>query len=167
MFSISVSNLHWMEGIDPAEDLCLHGNAKAIIGHEVLEYDDATVSSTALYLLKSLKEDHKIYESNQMLPCCGFFMIANEELSKVDICGCPNGVDWSVLHENDDVILITETGKRTVIPIDEYRKTVFAFADLIESFYNSAEDKIIPEDEFDRNGYVAFWNEWRALRYEL
>ena len=94
-------------------------------------------------------------------------MIANETLSKVDICGCPNGVDWSVLHENDDVILITETGKRTVIPIDEYRKTVFAFADLIESFYNSAEDKIIPEDEFDRKGYVAFWNEWRALRYEL
>ena len=65
MFSITAYNLHWMEGIDPTEDLCLHGNAKAIIGHEILEYDDATVSSTALYLLKSLKEDHKIYESNQ------------------------------------------------------------------------------------------------------
>ena len=66
MFSISVSNLHWMEEVDSIEDLCLHGNAKAIIGHEVLEYDDATVSSTALYLLKSLKEDHKIYESNHL-----------------------------------------------------------------------------------------------------
>ena len=167
MFKIKVSNLHWIEGGDPAEDLCLHGDVTAIIGDDVLQYDDATVSSSALYLLKSIKEDHKIYESNQMIPCCGFVMIANESLSRVDICGCPDGVDWSVLHENDDVILITETGKRTVIPIDEYRKTVFAFADLIESFYNSAEDKIIPEDEFDRNGYVAFWNEWRALRYEL
>ena len=167
MFSIEVSNLHWMDGVKQAEDLCLHGDTIAVIGDEVLKYDDATVSSTALYLLKSIKENHKIYESNQMLPCCGFFMIANETLSKVDICGCPNGVDWSVLHENDDVILITETGKRTVIPIDEYRKTVFAFADLIESFYNNAKDKIIPEDEFDRNGYVAFWNEWKALRYEI
>ena len=167
MFSIKVSNLHWMEGINQAEDLCLHGNAIAVIGDEVLQYDDETVSSTALYLLKSIRAKHKIYESNQMLPCCGFFMIANEALSKVDIIGCPNGVDWSVLHENDNVILITETGKRTAIPIDEYRKTVFDFADLIESFYNSAEDKIIPEDEFDRKGYVAFWNEWRALRYEL
>ena len=167
MFKIKVSNLHWIEGGDPAEDLCLHGDVTAIIGDDVLQYDDATVSSSALYLLKSIKEDHKIYESNQMIPCCGFVMIANESLSRVDICGCPDGVDWSVLHENDDVILITETGKRTVIPIDEYRKTVFAFADEIESFYNSAQNKIIPEDEFDRNGYIAFWNEWKTLRYEI
>ncbi len=167
MFSITVSNLRWLEGVNPAEDLCLHGDATAIIGDEVLQYDNATVSSTALYLLKSMKEDHEINKSNQMLPCCGFFMIANETLSKVDICGCPNGVDWSVFHENDDVILITETGKRTVIPIDEYRETVFAFADLIESFYKSSEDKIISEDEFDRNGYIAFWNEWNALRHKI
>ena len=167
MFSISVSNLHWMERIDPAEDLCLHGNAKAIIGHEVLEYDNATVSSTALYLLKSLKEDHKIYESNQMLPCCGFFMIANEELSKVDICGCPNGVDWSVLHENGNVVLVTEAGERTEILFDEYKTTVFAFADQVEAFYNAAADKKLPEDEFDRNGYIAFWNEWKAIRYGI
>lgn len=166
MFSIKVSNLHWMDGVEPIEDLCLHGNVTVTIGNELLKYDPATVSSTALYLLKSIKEDHKIYESNQMLPCCGFFMIANETLSKVDICGCPNGVDWSVLHENNDVVLITEMGKRTVIPIDEYKKTVFAFADLIESFYKSSEDKTIPKDEFDRNGYIAFWNEWNALRYD-
>ena len=166
MFSVEASDLHWMEGQNPAYDLCLHGNAVAIIGDEVLQYKNAAVSSTALYLLKSIKEDHRINESNQMLPCCGFFMIPNETLTKVDISGCPNGVDWSVLHENDTVVLITEAGKRTAIPIDEYRQTVFAFADLIESFYKSSEDKIMPEDEFDRNGYVAFWNEWKALRYE-
>ena len=167
MFSITASNLHWVEGEDPTEDLCLHGNAKVIIGHEVLEYDNATVSSTALYLLKSLKEDHKIYESNQMLPCCGFFMIANEELSKVDICGCPNGVDWSVFHENGNVVLVTEAGERTEILFEEYKTTVFAFADQIESFYHSAADKKIPEDTFDRNGYIAFWNEWKAIRYGI
>ena len=72
MFSIEVSNLHWMDGVKQAEDLCLHGDTIAVIGDEVLKYDDATVSSTALYLLKSIKENHKIYESNQMLPCCGF-----------------------------------------------------------------------------------------------
>ena len=94
-------------------------------------------------------------------------MIANESLSKVDISGCPNGVDWSVIHEKDNVIIITEAGKRSVIPIKEYRETVFAFADLIESFYKSSEIKKIPKDEFDRNGYVAFWNEWKALRYEI
>ena len=167
MFSIKVSDLHWMDGADQTEDLCLHGHVTAIIGDEILEYDEATVSSTALYLLKSIKEDHKIYESNQMLPCCGFFMIANESLTGVDICGCPNGVDWSVLHENDTAVLITETEKKTVIPIDKYREAVFAFADIIESFYKNSEDKSLPKDEFTRNGYIAFWNEWKALRYEI
>ena len=167
MFSIKVSDLHWMEGGKPTEDLCLHGNVIAMIGDEVLQYDHATVSATALYLLKSTKENHEIHKSNQMLPCCGFFMIPNETLSKVEICGCPNGIDWSVLHEGNDVVLITEAGNRAVIPIDEYRKNVFAFADLIESFYSGADDKILPEDEFARNGYVAFWNEWRALRYGI
>ena len=66
MFSIEVSNLHWMDGVKQAEDLCLHGDTIAVIGDEVLKYDDATVSSTALYLLKSIKENHKIYESNQI-----------------------------------------------------------------------------------------------------
>ena len=53
-----------------------------------------------------------------------------------------------------------------MIPIDEYRQTVFAFADLIETFYKTSEDKKIPKDEFDRNGYIAFWNEWKTLRYK-
>ncbi len=102
-----------------------------------------------------------------MLPCCGFFMIANEELSKVDICGCPNGVDWSVLHENGNVVLVTEAGERTEILFDEYKTTVFAFADQVEAFYNAAADKKLPKDEFDRSGYIAFWNEWKAIRYGI
>ena len=167
MLSIIASDFHWMEGVDSAEDLCLHGNAKAIIGDEVLVYDNATVSSTALYLLKSLKEDHKIYESNQIFPCCGFFMIASEDLSRVDICGCPNGVDWSILHENGNVVLVTESGKRTEIPFEEYKTIVFAFADQVEAFYHAAVDKKMPEDPFDRNAYIAFWNEWKAIRYGI
>lgn len=164
MFEIKVSELHWIEGGDPTSDLCLHGNVTAVIGDEAFQYD-ATVSSTALYLLKSLKEDHRIHESNQMLPCCGFFIVADQTLSTVDILGCPNGIDWSVIRENDSIVLITEAGKATRVPIEEYRQTVFAFADLIEAFYKGSEAKKLPEDEFDRNGYIAFWNEWKILRY--
>ena len=54
MFSITVSQLHWLEGSNECEDLCLHGHAVAEIGNERLEYD-AAVSATALYLLKSLR----------------------------------------------------------------------------------------------------------------
>lgn len=56
-------------------------------------------------LLKSLTEDHIIYQDNQMLPCCGFFYLPNEELNNVTICGCLNGIDWSIIHDGEKVVL--------------------------------------------------------------
>ena len=71
-FSIDAKDFEWIDGSrnDP-EDLCLHGYATAIIGNQKLEYW-VTVSATALYLLKSLTENHLIDEDIiQMLPYCG------------------------------------------------------------------------------------------------
>jgi hypothetical protein len=99
-----------------------------------------------------------------MLPCCGHFLIANEDLSRVEIIGCDYGVDWSVLHEGDGVRLITESGGNVWIPMAEYRREVFAFADEIERFYAAGKEKKPSSDDFVRNGYLAFWREWRTLR---
>ena len=44
----------------------------------------------------------------QMIPCFGFFLIANQDLSQVCISGCDNGTDWSTIHEGDRVRLILE-----------------------------------------------------------
>ena len=164
-FSITATNLEWIKGKkDDSEDLCLHGHAIAKIGNEILEYD-ATVSATALYLLKSITEDHIIDKENQMLPCCGFAMYLKDDGSgDVFICGCPNGIDWSVIHENGNIKLITESGKETIISLEEYKKEVFKFADSIENFYNICTKKIMPADEQERNAYIAFWNEWHRRR---
>ena len=97
-----------------------------------------------------------------MLPCCGYFMIPNADLSEVEICGCAEGIDWSVYHEGDNVILITESKKVTKIPYNDYKNTVFVFADKIEDFYNKSKPKTVPKDE---KGYIAFWNEWKSIRY--
>ena len=68
-FLVDVTDLYWIDGsADNADDLCLHGHAIVYIGNERLEFD-ATVSATALYLLKTLTEEHIIHEDNQMLPC--------------------------------------------------------------------------------------------------
>ena len=163
MFEIHATDLHWLPGGDETEDLCLHGHAIAIIGDERLEYD-ATVSATALYLLKSIREDHVCGAGLQMLPCCGHFLIADDTLSHVEIVGCNSGVDWSVLHEGDSVRLVTESRKSTLVPIAEYREAVLAFADEIEQFYAASKRKKIPSDTFERNGYLAFWKEWETLR---
>ncbi len=167
MFQINVDNLGWIDNMENnCEDLCLHGHVVAYIGNKKLEYN-ATVSATALYLLKSLTEDHIIYEDNQMLPCCGFFLIADSTLENVTISGCPNGIDWSVIHKGEYIELILEDGPKTIVPIKEYQNTVFQFADKIEAFYQSSPTRILPSNKFDRNGYIAFWNEWHRRRNHI
>lgn len=164
VFKIDAEDIGWNNGSrDDPNDLCLHGHAVAYIGGRRLEYD-ATISAAALYLLKSLTEDHIIGEDNQILPCCGFFYIPNESLDNVVISGCPNGIDWTVKHENGCVVLILEDGTEERVPTTAYREEVFRFADKIEDFYRQCKPKALPEDSFERDGYTAFWNEWHRRR---
>lgn len=147
-----------------AGDLCLHGFVTALIGDEVFQ-EDGTVSSTAIYLLKTLTQDHIAGKENQMIPCCGHTLIPNEDLTEVSICGCPNCIDWTVEQVNGGVKMTTESGKETFVPMDAYRAEVFWFADKVEAFYNPCAPKK-PYDEFERKGYTAFWNEWQRRRAE-
>lgn len=163
-FIIDVTELYWINGdMDDPEDLCLHGHAVAYIGGEKLEYD-CTVSATALYLLKTLTEDHIIHEDNQMLPCCGHFYIPDAKLENIVISGCDKGIDWTVRHNGSNVILTLENGTEVTIPLKKYRQEVYRFADKIENYYKSCSPQKLPEDKFDHDGYIAFWNEWHRRR---
>ena len=163
MFHIDVTEFSWIDGPeDDPKDLCLHGKVTAYIGDEILE-DHGTVSATALYLLRTLTENHKTGQMMQMIPCCGHFMVANDDLTEVYVDGCPNGTDWLVEHVSGGVKITTENGKETFIPMDAYRAEVFRFADKVEAFYNSCSPKE-PYDDFTQKGYTAFWNEWHRRR---
>ena len=164
IFKIELENLCWIDGtLDNPKDLCLHGDVTVQIGDETFKYN-ATVSATALYLLKTVSQNHIIYKENQMLPCCGDLLIANDDLSNVDIYGCPNGIDWTVIHNGGNVKIVTENNKETIVNINDYIEEVYKFADKVDSFYKKCTAKILPDDEFDRNGYIAFWNEWNRRR---
>lgn len=163
-FSIQADRYWWIDGSqDDPTDCCLHGHIIAHIGDEVIE-EDCCVSAAALYLLKTVTENHIMGEDNQMLPCCGFFLIANEDLTNVIISGCDHGTDWSVLHAEKEVHIVLQNGTKCAVPIEQYRTEVFRFADEVEDFYNKCTPKIEPQDEFDRNGYIAFWTEWHRRR---
>lgn len=163
-FQIDTTDLYWIDGsMDNPEDLCLHGHAIAYIGEEKLEYD-CTVSATALYLLKTLTEDHIIHEDNQMMPCCGHFYVPDAKLENVTISGCGNGIDWTVKHSGKDVVLTLENGRKEIIPLEEYKQEVYRFVDKIEEFYKLCSPKKLPEDSFSCDGYIAFWNEWHRRR---
>ena len=163
MFRIEADNFEWINGEQECpDDLCLHGHATAVIGDETFEYD-CTVSATVLYLLKSLEEDHIIGRDIQMLPCCGHSIwLKNDGSGDVFVSGCPNGIDWSIFHDGDNVRLVTESGRETLVPLNEYKAEVFRLADKVEEFYLSCLPKM-PE-EYDKEAYTAFWNEWRRRR---
>lgn len=165
-FFIEIIDFYWINGDkDDPEDKCLHGNVNVKIGNEVVaENYPCTVSSTALYLLKSLQNNHIPGVSlNQMLPCCGFFIIPNDTNDTVEITGCLTGIDWTVIHENHSVKLITQKGHESSIDIDSYRLIVFDFVDKVEKYYNSCKEKILPADDFDLKGYLMFWKEWHKI----
>ena len=166
VFQISAYGFHWIKGTqDDSQDLCLHGHVTARIGDTLLE-DSGTVSATGLYLLKTLTEDKIMNEWEvQMIPCCGHFLIPNDDLTEVSISGCPNGTDWSVVHEGENLKLILPSGQEEVVSLGEYIPEVLAFAETVKAFYDACTPKEIPADEFRRKGYQAFWNEWNR-RYQ-
>ena len=168
MFHIEILSLYWKdETTDYPDDLCLHGDVVVTIGEEILEYECANVSATALLLLKTLTEScvKKEQWGTQMLPCCGFTFFPNDALDTVDICGCPNGIDWTIIHIDDNKVKhISDSGEEATIDETTYQKIVLDFADQVENFYKLSSPKIIPSDDFDKKGYLTFWKEWRHLR---
>ncbi|MBU5438147.1 DUF3885 domain-containing protein [Tissierella sp. MSJ-40] len=165
-FKIKVNNLYWInETKDDPNDLCLHGDIIVTIGEE-LSYS-CTISAAALRMLKTLSEDHLLAKGEHMLPCCGHSMVPNETLHEVEIIGCDNGIDWTVLHEDGMVRLITEKGNTVFAYYLQYKEEVLHFANMVENFYKESLSKNIPEDEFERNGYIAFWNEWHRRKRDL
>ena len=162
IFKIKADHFEWIGGTaDDPKDLCLHGHVTVQFGDIVLE-DHGTVSATALYLLKTLSEDKIMaHHDIQMIPCCGHCLIANADLTEVQISGCDNGTDWSTIHEGNAVRFVLPSGREEVVSLRDYRYEVLDFADSVKRFYDACTPKELPGNEFDRNGYIAFWNEWQ------
>ena len=97
----------------------------------------------------------------QMIPCCGHTLIANDDLSEVQISGCDTGTDWATIHEGNAVRFVLPSGQEEVVPLRDYQYEVLNFSKKVKRFYDTCTPKEIPENEFDRNGYTAFWNEWQ------
>lgn len=162
VFRINADQFEWINGDkDDPQDRCLHGHVIVQFGDTILE-DNGTVSATALYLLKTLTENKLMQPYDiQMIPCCGHFLIANDDLTEVQISGCDTGTDWSTIHEGNSVRLILPSRYEEVVSLREYQYEVLDFAKTVKRYYDACTPKEIPEDEFDRNGYIAFWNEWQ------
>lgn len=169
-FELKLLSLYWLDNIREEIDLCAHGKLFVKIGNEIICDENTfeiTVSSTALYLMRTLEEDYNSGNyAGQLLPCCGFnFVAENKEDDFVNILGCPSEIDWAVIHRNNNVRLITEKGTEAEIDFENYKEIVLNFADKIESFYKGSKPKLVEEqNEMNVIGYPAFWNEWNKLK---
>lgn len=166
LFKIKITKKYWINGDDEDPvDLCLHGDVNVRIGNEIVaENYSCTISSTAIYLLKSIEKNYiALNEDNYLLPCCGNIFIPNDAMDEVHIIGCPNGIDWNIIHQDGNVVIKSIAGVEVVLTLNEYKNIVFEFVDEVIGFYNSCSTKISSEDDVD--GYEAFWCELKRRRF--
>jgi len=172
-FELKIIRQHWIDdnGLDDKSDRCSHGTVFIRIGNEILSTEDSgswTLSVAGLLLMRTLKSDYAIGDyACQLIPCCGHFMYHNETGNKVEIIGCPIGIDWHVTHKDSTVILSSEKGIDTEVEINVYRKQILEFVNAVENFYGYTKDKILPDDENERDAFMLFWKEWYELKLLL
>ena len=162
VFSLQVDNCAWIDGTrDNPDDYCLHGDVTITVNTKIYTYENATVSASALHVLRTLSENHA--RGAHLIPHCGHCIIPLSS-NRVDITGCDDGFDWAVTHDHGIVHLDFTDGEHTTIPLSLYREEVCRFADSIEEFYRLSSPKHFdnPDDEY---AYRAFWTEWHERRH--
>jgi hypothetical protein len=166
LFDLQLLETFWISSTRTEMDLCAHGKVRVTIGSHTFINKHATISATALLLLRSLERNHtkEAPLGEHLLPCCGHFLIYTETMEEVIISGCCSGDNWDILHQQNAVLLRMEDGFETIVSFSAYKQTVLHFVDAVEAFYKNSPKKVIPEDEFDRVGYLRFWEEWRLHR---
>ena len=165
MFRIDLLEQDWLDGCDAASDLCSHGRLRIVIGDTTVAdgEDNFGISESALGLMRTLKDDrHSALEEERLIVCgCGLILMMN----------CPFGIDWDVEHAGDlvrvrNVVVDDGACERdlhvsTDVPRAEYRQQVVALAKAVKDFFGASPDKVF-DDSFDRDQYLAFWQEFDA-----
>ncbi len=172
MIVLEARDLGWIKGPeDDPSDQCAHGRVMFQINDTLfLRPEDGvwTVSTAALYLLRTLEHSHvaadPVAESNLLFPCCGHTAWLHDGKFKVICMGCDSGVDPEVINRGDLVTVRTADGSEETVGFEDWEAALFRFADQVQAFFRRCSPKIAPEDEDDRRGWAAFWDEWEARR---
>lgn len=173
-FEMKILKQHWMDEKFKDEDLCSHGEIylsvnKVIITQSGLD-EEWGINESALALLRTLDKDY-ICEPNSeeglIFHGCGAILMM----------GCPISIHWSVKHCGDEVILsdfvkftttnprignIKYKGLRVKLSKKEYTDEIIAFSLEAKKLFDNSREKII-NDDFDKEMYTEFWNEYNYL----
>jgi hypothetical protein len=172
-FRLDLVEQTWLGNEPPQFDLCSHGrfwlevNGQVILdGREIYG-----ISESALALLRTLDHDHTPQQSmaeKLIFHGCGTVLMM----------GCPIGVNWSVFHQEDQVLL--KDFKRwdssdeqrpsefpdleVVLSFKEYQRQVLALCTQVREFFKRESKEFF--DTQDQINYERFWSEFE-MRYKL
>jgi hypothetical protein len=171
-FHIGTLKLHWIDNSDEEIDLCAHGQVRVTIGTEIVVDKNGqsemhwTLSAMAMHLLRTLEQNHEPENvvGEHLIPCCGHHIDHLPNNSVVHIQGCMTGYNFWVKHNSNSVDLTTESGNSVTVDFEQYKNQVLRFVDGIEDFYRRSKKKVLPEDAYDRTGYLMFWEEWNSRK---
>lgn len=156
--------LHWLYNEEPT-DLCAHGGIQVLLdGRIVFEQgttdDGLTLSTGALHLLRTVERDYEPGPdvSGQLVPCCGNWMVFDEDLHEVVNSPCPNGINGTVRHNGDSVEVRLSDNPSFVVTDLEWARAVHEFSAKVRAFYFA-----IPRDAsdaMDAEWHPQFVDEW-------
>ena len=164
MITLKAETKTWLGTSDDCpSDLCAHGTVRfSVDGMTVVTPDDEwTISAAAIYLLRTLKNNHtpETPVGEHLFPCCGFTMYDMDGDDDVLIMGCLNGIDCSVLHRGESVDITTLAGETRSVSRTEWENAVLHFSADVRSFYDGSADKT-PYDDVQRKGFAKMMSEW-------
>lgn len=171
-FKIDIKEVDWLDDEMGALDRCAHGNINVIIGNEsMMKADDWwNLSAAGIHLLRTLFENHTPEQKvgDVLIPFEGHHLdhfpysrIHVETGGAYDL-----GSNWWVEHDNNKVRLTTPNQAITLLWI-EYKNEVLKLVNAVEDLFNNSEDRILPEDEYDKEAYLKFWSEWHELKRKI
>jgi hypothetical protein len=176
-FKIELKKIHWLAnyGDENELDLCAHGKICVIIGNEIVadnspdSNDWWSLTAMALHLLRTLEMNHTSENpvGDCLVPGEGHHIDHHPNNPIVHIeTAYPmvEGKNWWVIHLDKQVKLITESSKEVVIQFVDYKSEILSFVDKVQCFYNTSKPKTLPENEYDKEGYLKLWKEWKLRR---
>ena len=164
---LEATALHWLDGIDPAEDPCAHSPVHLSVGDTVLvgpEDGDCTVSAAALRLLHATLTgwESRPRQTGQLFPCCGCDVHASGDGAPVEVIDCAFGVHLAVVHADGQTHLSRRGRVPVSVPWTAWAAAVLAFTASVRGLYAAGAPKVHIEP-LQEDGYEAFWLEWAAL----
>ena len=163
----------WITGAaDDRTDQCAHGDVAFTIDSISFvggsDSEGLTVSSAALFLLRTLTHDHTaaspVAEWSQLFPHCGFTAHPAAGRFPVVVHGCNVGIDINVTHTAGKIHLRGQDGTEATVAATEWRDAVVGFVDAVQAFYDAAPPRQPLDDSFEDEGWRAFWKEWGERR---